>query len=168
MNEHENRFNEKQTKYLEEGINADIPIPLDDVDGPKGLKPHYTKIHNLCLLHRFDEVSDIMKGVNPSKASVLVLMGLSRLTNIYKEDITEWYNYTRKAYDEIKLRGENADKIMRGVVHYIMTDDEIINEYETTDNDYYIRQYLMKKMNLNNDDATKEIPDFIKRTKNGS
>lgn len=165
MKTNANRFSTEQMKYLEKGITANIDTPLNEVQTPEEYRPHFSKIHNLCMLGRFEEINSILRGIDAKKASPLVLMGMSRLTWVYKDSISEWNNHTRKAYDELKARGEDADSIMRGVAHFIMTDEEIINEYETTKNDYYITQYLMAKLNLTNSNANIMIDDFITSVK---
>ena len=116
MSEYEKRFSGKQMKYLETGINAQIDIPLHEVNGPNELRPYYTKVSNLCILHRYDIVNAFLKNVIIEESSELVIMGFARLTYIYKEHLPYWDKYVIKVTQELRDRGEDADGIMRGLI----------------------------------------------------
>jgi len=138
-----------------------IKKELKNVETAADLAPHYSELYALLLENRFEVVNSFLQEIDIENSSILVLMGFSRLTSSWRKHIKSWKSYTRAVYDEINRRGENADKIMRGVSAYVMSDEELIIEAGLSKNNYYVIHRIMHKFNLSHADAVDNLDAFI-------
>ena len=86
---------------------------------PGELLEIYKPIHTACLKGDYEFVDKYLQYVDIENARTIILMGLARLTFMWKDKIPYWKTYVKLGYEETKKRNNGADSIYRGLTDYI-------------------------------------------------
>ena len=89
---------------------------LNNINDPKSLAPVYKDIHMMLIKKEYDEVNTILKEIELEKVTILILMGLLRLTFAWKENIPYWKEHLINVTNELKRRDENYESILIGLI----------------------------------------------------
>lgn len=86
-----------------------------EVDAKK-LVPIYIELQRALAEGRTEEYSEFLKSLNVEELEITPMMGVSRLSFMWRDSIPHWKEYVAKIRDEIERRGEDAEKILTGLL----------------------------------------------------
>ena len=82
----------------------------------KELLPHYKKINKLLHEKNYEEVNKIFDGIDIVKTDATLLMGVLRLTYVYKTILSSWIPLRDKVEIELDRRGLDSESILKGLL----------------------------------------------------
>lgn len=76
----------------------------------------YKEIYQILLSKEYDKCDELLRNYNPEELNMVLLVGLPRLTFMYREHLSEWKPFLKRSYDEISKRNENPDELLKGLL----------------------------------------------------
>ena len=89
---------------------------LSEIKDVKELYPLYKEIHRILMNKEFEEINNIFKNIELEKVTVLILMGLLRLTYPWKANISYWEEHLLNVKEELKRRDKDYNSILVGLI----------------------------------------------------
>lgn len=103
-------------KFKQQPWIIDIFLHADAINDVKTLLPHYTNLHNALLAKKYDICNSMLKELDVSSPTEVLLTGLLRLTSTWKHDLPYWQQLLDKVEDELKHRKLDSEKLLIGLV----------------------------------------------------
>ena len=82
----------------------------------KDLLPHYREINKLLHEKNYEGINKIFDGIDIAKTDTILLMGVLRLTYMYKTMLSSWIPLRDKVEKELDRRGLNSESILKGLL----------------------------------------------------
>ena len=82
----------------------------------KELLPYYKKINKLLHDKDYEEVNKIFNSIDVAETDATLLMGILRLTYIYKVILSSWVPLRDKVEIELDRRGLDSESILEGLL----------------------------------------------------
>ena len=82
----------------------------------KELLPYYKKLNKLLHDKDYEEVNKIFDSINIAETDATLLMGVLRLTYIYKTTLSSWVPLRDKVEIELDRRGLDSESILEGLL----------------------------------------------------
>ena len=89
---------------------------LKTIDNPKILLPYYKNIRELMLKGDFQSFNFLLNSIQISDTSEVLMIGLLRLTNPWKSQISSWKSFLNRANIELDKRGHISEKLLYGLL----------------------------------------------------
>jgi len=89
---------------------------LKTIDNPKILLPYYKNIRSLMLKDDFQAFNILLNSIRISDTSEVLMIGLLRLTNPWKSQISSWKSFLNRANIELDKRGHISEKLLYGLL----------------------------------------------------
>lgn len=100
----------EEAPWAEEFYSA--AFELNSVDT---LLPFYREIHSLLLTGQFDLCDSLIRHTSVNHISDTLLVGLPRLTNMWKENLSSWELLLQNVKDELDRRNKNSEELLSGL-----------------------------------------------------
>lgn len=82
----------------------------------KELLPHYRKINKLLHEKNYEEINILFGGIDIPETDAILLMGILRLTYLYKTVLSSWIPLRDKVEMEVDRRGLDSESILEGLL----------------------------------------------------
>ncbi len=89
---------------------------LKTIDNPKVLLPFYKNIRSLMLKGNFQAFNILLNSIQISDTSEVLMIGLLRLTNPWKSQVSSWKSFLNKVNIELSKRGHSSEKLLYGLL----------------------------------------------------
>ena len=82
---------------------------------PKNISSIMLPIEDELANHNLEIIDEMLDALNETKLSTQACISIIWTTFRIKDLISNWYDFRRRIHTEIYFRGENADRLMRGL-----------------------------------------------------
>ena len=89
---------------------------LNEIKDAKDLYPVYKDVQMMLINKDFEKVNNIFKDIELEKVTILILMGLLRLTYPWKSKLSYWEEHLINVKEELQRRDEDYESILVGLI----------------------------------------------------
>lgn len=89
---------------------------LKEIKTAEELFPVYKEVHNMLLQKKYEEINNFLKSIDLESSTVLILMGLLRLTYMWQNDLPYWKEHLENVKNELIKREEDYKSILVGLI----------------------------------------------------
>jgi len=95
---------------------ADFFGSASELTDVKSLLPYYKEINGLIINKEFEVCDSFLQHVRTAELSDVLLVGLLRLTNNWKNELPAWSGLLMQSRKEIENRGNDSGMLLKGLV----------------------------------------------------
>lgn len=87
-----------------------------DIVDVKTLLPYYEHVNTILVNKEYDFCNDILIEIDIENSSDILLVGMLRLTFLYKNHIECWYDFLNKVEKKLISNNLDSQKILNGLL----------------------------------------------------
>jgi hypothetical protein len=76
----------------------------------------YKEVYHMIMERDFQSIDKKYQEFNVKELNMVLLVGLPRLTYLYRDEMDEWDSFLERCKNEIDERGENSEELLKGLL----------------------------------------------------